>query len=319
MPIVSVVIPAFNAARHLETAVESVFAQTFSNFEVIIVNDGSQDCTQAIAERLSDRDPRVRVVRTDNRGVEAARNTGIEHSDSEWIAFLDADDRWAPVKLAAQLAFLDSRPGLAATSSYGFYVGTQGRRFGVCEIGPTSLEELRRRLERCKPVWLLTPSVVCRRNVLIQHGGFDPSFHGAAEDLDLWTRIAERHDVLAIPQHLVSVRMSSNSASMTKHLQIQQNTLRVRVNARRRGLGEAPLDCEEFQNWFAMEGLERRRQLMRSWRSAYYYRQAGHHLLQGEYVNGLMDLARSSLASPRHVTEKVRRQILPFILRGIRN
>jgi hypothetical protein len=230
---------------------------------------------------------------------------------------LDADDRWTSVKLARQLSLLKTRPELAATSSYGFYVGSKDRTFGLLEMGPTSIEDLRRLRDRQKPVWLLTSSVVCRRDVLIGHGGFDPSFGGAAEDLDLWTRIGERHDILTMPEHLVGFRISAVSASMVKHLQVQQNTVRVRLNIRRRALGLPLADAHEFRTWLAAHDAEVREWWMPAWRSAYYYRQAGHHFLQREYVSGLVDLARSSFASPRHVARKLRRQVVPFMLRGI--
>lgn len=108
MPLVSVVIPTYNRAEFLPRAVESVLRQTVDDFELIVVDDASTDDTEAVVERFDD--PRVEYVRHGtNRGGSAARNTGIERSSGEYIAFLDSDDEWYPRKLERQVEELRSR------------------------------------------------------------------------------------------------------------------------------------------------------------------------------------------------------------------
>src|SRR4051795_5939061 len=110
MPSVSVIMPAYNAARYLHTAVESVLRQTFSDLELLVVDDGSPDARMAIAEGYAGRDPRVRVVRQENAGPGPARNTGFRHARGRYFAFLDSDDEWDDTFLAEQVAVLDARP-----------------------------------------------------------------------------------------------------------------------------------------------------------------------------------------------------------------
>lgn len=107
---VSVVIPAYNAERYLEETVRSVLAQTYQDFEIIIVDDGSKDGTVALANRLAKEDPRITVLRNPrNQGVAETRNHGIRQATGTYIALLDSDDVWAPAKLEKQLACLTRR------------------------------------------------------------------------------------------------------------------------------------------------------------------------------------------------------------------
>src|SRR6185436_2567452 len=109
MPHVSIVIPVFNAAALVASALRSVFAQTFSDFEVILVDDGSED-HEALTTALAEFSGRVRCIRQANGGPAKARNTGIAASTGELVAFLDADDEWLPEKLARQIEYFDRYP-----------------------------------------------------------------------------------------------------------------------------------------------------------------------------------------------------------------
>ena len=109
MPAVSVVMPAYNVAPYIGTSIASVCAQTFADWELLIVDDGSIDDTAAIAERFARADPRVRVLRQANGGISAARNAALRQAAGEFIAILDSDDLWLPGFLASQLAIFERR------------------------------------------------------------------------------------------------------------------------------------------------------------------------------------------------------------------
>lgn len=122
MPSITIVIPAYNRSRVLERAVRSVQAQTVSDWELLIVDDGSTDETPIVAERLADRDGRVRVLRHPvNRGAQAARNTGARAARSKWVAFLDSDDEWLPSSLELRLGLAEQR-GVSVVHSEGLVV-----------------------------------------------------------------------------------------------------------------------------------------------------------------------------------------------------
>ena len=314
MPIISVVIPAYNASSFLEESVTSALDQTLSAIEVIIVDDGSTDSTLKIARQLASLDDRVRVYSKQNEGVEKTRNLGIEKASSEWIAFLDADDRWLKSKLELQMAFLQSNPSVSAVSTYGRYFSERKGVFGVLQYGPVSDDEYHDLIALGNPVWLLTSSVLCRRDILLNLGGFDASFMGAAEDLDMWTRIAENVPVQTVPKHLVEFRISSGSASMEKFNIIQENTIRVRINAKRRKEGMPALSKQEFDIW--LKGIDQKtiKKWHKEWRASFLYRVAGDCYLQSRYASFAKNLGHSFVISPRVSLSKLGKQVFSSVI-----
>lgn len=121
-PLVSVIIPAYNAARTLEMTVQSVYGQSLQDFEIIIVDDGSKDNTLEVAQRIAASDSRIKVIAQPNSGAAAARNAGIKAAAGEYVAFLDADDLWLPQKLERQIALLNSEKDAAAVQTGAYYV-----------------------------------------------------------------------------------------------------------------------------------------------------------------------------------------------------
>jgi glycosyltransferase involved in cell wall biosynthesis len=189
-PRVSVVIPAHNAAATIRRALGSVLRQTYSHFEVCVVDDGSSDDTAARAEGV---DPRVRVLRQPNQGVSAARNAGIATTTGPLMAFLDADDEWLPEKIERQVALLGRRPEVALVHTRALRIDAHGREAGLAP---------RRWLPDTYPALyranhIVTSTVMARRRALEEAGGFDPALR-ITQDYDLWLRIAARAEVAGI-------------------------------------------------------------------------------------------------------------------------
>lgn len=210
-PEVSVVIPAYNAAGTLPQTLASLTAQTFANFEAIVVDDGSSDDTAAQARACAD--PRVRVLSGPNTGVAGARNRGIEAADAELIAFLDADDLWEPDKLALQVEALRTRPdaGICVTSA--IRIDRDARPRGPALFrDPDDVTEA---LLLDSMVVGCVSSGLMRRALLERLGGFDPRFSQCA-DWDLWLRasLATRFVVLSQPL----VRYRSYAGNMSSNL-----------------------------------------------------------------------------------------------------
>jgi glycosyltransferase involved in cell wall biosynthesis len=198
--LISVIIPTFNRAHWVAEAVASVLAQTFKDFEVLVVDDGSTDATlEALAQFF--RQTKI-LRRPERRGVSAARNLGIAAAQGEWLAFLDSDDLWLPDKLARQVAYLQENPGLLICQTDEIWV-----RHGKKVNPPLTHRKVAghifaQSLERC----LVSPSaVMLHRRLLKEVGGFDEALP-AAEDYDLWLRIAWRYEVGLVPEPLVIKR-----------------------------------------------------------------------------------------------------------------
>lgn len=128
MPKVSVIIPAYNSITYLPATLDSVLRQTFADFEVFIVDDGSSDNTAAWGSQIQDR--RVQLMTQANQGTCAARNTGIALAQGEYIAFLDADDLWHPTKLAKQVRYLDEHPEVGLVYTWTALIDPEGRPTG---------------------------------------------------------------------------------------------------------------------------------------------------------------------------------------------
>ncbi|MGA9380619.1 MAG: glycosyltransferase family A protein, partial [Phormidium sp.] len=127
MPLISVIIPAFNSEKTIRETIESVLHQTFSDFELIVINDGSTDAILEIVTSI--KDPRIKVFSYPNTGVAASRNRGFSHSCGEFIAFLDADDLWTADKLEAQLKALQENPQAAVAYSWMDNIDESGKFF----------------------------------------------------------------------------------------------------------------------------------------------------------------------------------------------
>ena len=198
-PLVSIVIPAYNRAWCLAEAVDSVLAQDFKEFELIVVDDGSADDTPQLLESYGDA---IRVLRRGNRGVSAARNAGIAAARGGLIAFLDSDDLWLPGKLRRQVEFFTSHPEALICQTEELWV-RNGRR-----VNPGKRHRKRGGMifEPSLDLCLVSPSAVMVRRELFERAGlFDESLP-ACEDYDLWLRVSCRFPVHLIETPLIVKR-----------------------------------------------------------------------------------------------------------------
>jgi glycosyltransferase involved in cell wall biosynthesis len=187
-PEISVIIPAYKAADHIASALGSVFGQSFTDFEVIVINDGSPDTDQMESAIAPYRD-RIVYLKQPNRGPSAARNLGIRHARAEFLAFLDSDDTWLPEYLFEQIHLLRGDPSLDMVYSDGLFFGntaSSGKTFmELCPSnGPVTFDSL-----LTEQTQVITSGSVVRRQAVIRAGLFDEDFR-CAEDHDLWLRLA---------------------------------------------------------------------------------------------------------------------------------
>lgn len=208
-PRVSVIIPAYNAAGCVRRAVDSVLAQSFQDFELLVVDDGSTDGTRAA---LADYGNRLHLLPKQNGGPAAARNHGLAHACGEYAAFLDADDHWKAEKLQRQIELLDARAEIGFCSTATQVVDSVGR--------PTDDWPCRPDAGPLPDILFLhgtvisgsTSGVLVRRHLIDAIGGFDPALRGF-EDPDLWIRLAARTGYACIPEPLTVVVRTPNSVS----------------------------------------------------------------------------------------------------------
>jgi glycosyltransferase involved in cell wall biosynthesis len=234
--LVSIVIPAYNAAATLDETLQSVRSQTYRALEIIVVDDGSTDDTRAIAERHAAVDNRVQVFTQDNAGVAAARNAGWRRARSDLIAFLDADDLWAPTKIEQQIDALRRRgQGVGLVYCGSVRINSEGVVTDRWEV-PRCEGDVLERLFVTNMVENGSAALV-RRQALIDANGFDSELRAAGaegcEDYLLWCRIAETYQFAVVPEHLVGYRnlrqsMSSNCPRMLKSWMLVRDEMLAR-------------------------------------------------------------------------------------------
>ena len=210
MPKVSVVIPAYNAMTYLAETLESVLRQTFTDFEVLIIDDGSSDQIVQWASGLVD--PRVKLMKQENQGVAVARNTGITHAQGEYIAFLDADDLWESTKLEKQVRCLEDNPAVGLVHTWMNLMDERGKSTGRV-ITSTAEGDAWKQIVEVNTVMCST--VIARRCCFETVGVFPPrdSCPIDVEDWDMWIRIASRYSFAVIKEPLVRYRLHPNNTS----------------------------------------------------------------------------------------------------------
>ena len=198
-PCVSVIIPIYNGAATIDRALKSVLDQTFTDYEIVVCDDGSTDDTPSVLAKYGDK---LRVVRQPNRGLPAARNAAVESSRGVLLALIDHDDEWLPQKLELAVAAMRSDLGASLLYSDMIVVNEAGEEFRRSQIGPETahaptMDEMLAR------IWPITPStVVMRRDAFDRAGGFCESLI-SAEDIHFWLLMREQGDFIYISDKLV--------------------------------------------------------------------------------------------------------------------
>jgi glycosyltransferase involved in cell wall biosynthesis len=273
MPRVSVIVPTYNRRHLIGRALDSIFRQSYRDFEILVVDDGSTDDTRSVVEALGG----VRYLAQENGGPARARNFGIQHAQGELIAFLDSDDLWLTDFLETQVRVLDDHPE-AALASARFSVGGREARF-FSRSQTLIAGDLYPRLYR--ESFMRTPCTVVRRSCLDTVGGFNEAYRWS-EDQDLWLRIARRYPVAYVNRTLVRIGRDGDNTSRDV---------------------KRPLDVHLK---IALEVLDQNYDPARIPRSVYRERRAKRYLqfsrlyfLRGDGAGGWSCLRRAIAANPR--------------------
>lgn len=297
MPSITVLIPVFNAMPYLPAAVESILAQTMTDFEVLIVNDGSTDGSEAYLETL--RDERVRVVHLPRKGVGAALNTGLEMCRSDLLARMDADDISGPERLASQLAHLRRHPEVIALGTQFRYVGVTGLPAPSPRL-PCDHAAIRRGLLKAQ-LTLVHATLVVRTEVMRALGGY--RIAGSGEDWDLFLRLTETGTVANLPDVHYLWRQHSGNAGVDR---IVETSIGIEYGchcARLRASGEREPDFETFRQG-ALRSPLRRLARRADAISFAHYRRALSRIGDGRPVAGYAELALAALCSPQRTVSR---------------
>jgi len=267
-----VVIPCYNQAHFLDEAIESVLSQSYTNFEVIVVDDGSEDETARVASGYALEDPRVRLIRQENRGLAGARNRGLAESKGEYVVFLDSDDRLLGEALAVGVRELESHPECAFVSGICRKITADGSVVPEWEQFRVRDDPYLELLRTC-PVYV--PTVMYRSSVFDAVGDFDTSYK-AAEDYDLYYRILERFPVYCHETLVAEIRRHDANMTHDRTLMLKYNMAALRSQRKR--------VKEDARYKTAYKAGER---LWRDWHGTPVVKQVRTHLQEGRWGQGL--------------------------------
>lgn len=215
MPKVQVILPCYNAERYLARTLEAAMAQTFRDFEILLVDDGSTDGSRAIAERFAVEHPgKLRYLHQENQGHVVARNRALETADAELIAMLDADDVWRPEHLARSVELLDARPEIGLTHAEVINIDAEDRELGRPQRERRYLSGRLFRYLYTRRGHIACTTVVFRREALAKSGLFDPNLARLGNsDRDLWLRISQHCEIAYIEEPTAYYRVHPGNFS----------------------------------------------------------------------------------------------------------
>jgi glycosyltransferase involved in cell wall biosynthesis len=252
-PALSVAMSVYNNAPYVAAAIESILDQTFTDFEFLIVNDGSTDGSGAIIDGYAARDPRIRAIHQDNCGFIASLNRIIAEARAPLIARMDGDDICLPERFALQMAFLENHPGYGVIGSLADAIDTDGNPLVSDDPKPLTHEGL---IANLPDGPLMNHNVVLiRRDVLERVGGYRP-FYRHCEDYDLWLRVSQVTRMANLPERLILYRHYPDQVSH-RHLVGQVTRAAIAWAAHEERLAGRPDPTEDWTEMPAIGDLDR--------------------------------------------------------------
>jgi glycosyltransferase involved in cell wall biosynthesis len=243
-PLISVLLPVFNAEKYLGAAISSILNQTYSSFELLAINDGSTDGSLAILQAYRASDSRIKIISRENRGLIATLNEGIQLAKGEIIARMDADDIAMPDRLELQLEALNKHPEIICVGGQVELIDESDRKIGLLKQPLTHQKIENAHLNGHTSI--CHPAAIFYKAAVVDVGGYCSRFP-SAEDFDLWLRLGERGELANIPNMAIQYRLHSNSVSeKNQHEQLESIHSALKEAYNRRGLF---FDIEEKKPW----------------------------------------------------------------------
>jgi glycosyltransferase involved in cell wall biosynthesis len=316
-PAVSIIMAVRDDAQRLPRTLRSIANQSFEDWELIVIDDGSVDGSLAAAEKIAAGDLRIRVVQGERVGIAHSRNRGMAEATGRWLAVADSDDLWHPRKLELQLAFLADHPSVGLLGCYGYRIAASGKRLGTFDLGPRSIQEFERHRETATPFGLIHASALFQRQLFEQAGGY-PCDYPLGLDLAYFNlRLAPHTDVMTMPDRLVFIEVRPDSVQRRRvhHAVDAHDSVALNLRRQRTGLPELP-----YREAVAAlsEGPLWSRLAQRRIRERHRRYTRGASALAAGSASGLPDLALAVLVAPVYSTRRLISQVAPLALEQLR-
>jgi len=317
-PAVSVVVCCYNAEETVASTLESLQKQSFTDFEIVAIDDGSSDNTVGQLGDFAAVEPRLRVLQNpSNRGTAFTHQRGLEEARGQFVMFVDADDIAEPALLSRLFDTITADPDLIGVGCFATYFTDEGADLGLQRVGPRSCAEFNRMYRDAKLMFMVPVTMFRKRDALAVGGyrqGIMPNDHSIryedfSEDLDLWCRMsdlgAEGRYFVTIPEPLFRYRKPTGSLS-TNNLKLMQLKMRwIKDCLRRRRAGQPERDLAKF---IASRGLFERFADWRSDHAAAFYKRAAFAYAQRSFLRLVWYLTLTGMISPKLIRQKIATQ-----------
>ncbi len=304
-PALSVVMPAYNAERYIERAIQSILSQTLTDLELVVVDDCSTDSTWEIIQSFAAADPRVRTGRNEtNSGPAATVNHAIRLSRAPIIAGMDSDDISVPNRMERQIELLRSNPALAVVGSFASHINEHDEILSLSRTGPTSISEFEDLKRRGEPTMVFGGTAMYTRELYDKVGGFDSSLR-AAGDIEFCDRMGEHGAIVAIPEALLLYRIHASSVVMRRFREGRRTHRYLAARRLARLAGDRLPTRAEFVTDETSAPWWRRVNIWRDDYMQYFYRQAGLAFGQGRRVQTGLYLSLAAAIGPLHVIRRL--------------
>jgi glycosyltransferase involved in cell wall biosynthesis len=269
MKTVSIIIPVYKAEKYIAATVQSALDQTYKNFEILIIDDGSPDRSIEICQQFAD--PRIRIIRQENRGLPGARNTGIRHAKGEYLTLLDADDLWLPEKIEKHVKHLDNSPNVGVSFSRSAFIDDNGQSLGIYQM--PQIKGITSAIVLCRNPISNGSAAVIKREVF-EAIKFKDNLYGTVEDfyfdersrhtnadstdVECWFRMSVKSDlqIEGIPEGLTLYRV--NSGGLSANLLLQLDSWELMLNRARLYAPEIVNQWETLARAYQLRYLARR-------------------------------------------------------------
>jgi len=303
-PQISVIMSVYNGERFLAEAMDSILRQSFTNFELIIVDDGSTDGTSKILSEYAQQDTRVVVMHHANRGVPASANRAIAASRAQLIARMDSDDRMLPDRLERQLAFLGEHPEASVVCGYGYMIDASGRRIGRSQM-PVNVIRGRDELNPKEFLEIIQSTVLMRKSDFFDVGAYREDIT-YAEDRELWGRLVTSGKMICCqPEFLVESRLHGSSMTTLTALRNRYLCAWIDDNVVRRLKGLSELSKEEFQVQQDQKPWFERMQAWRRFKALFHYKNATRFWAERQLLSFAKSITISILFQPYQITSRI--------------
>ena len=306
---ISVLMPVYNGQKYLAEAIESVLQQTHSNFELIIIDDGSTDNSAAIIKGYAQKDSRIVLHQQKNSGLPVTLNKGIRLSKADIIARMDADDIMLPHRLEKQISFLINHPEAAVVSCYSYHIDGKGRRIGKSGTYPyiASVENCKKHIASGGMVFCLHPGVMFWKKAVMRVGGYNEALP-VSEDTELWNRMADNGlYTIVMPERLIEYRIHMEAISSAWHKSSDHRSwVHTSIVARRKG--EPALSFDEYLERKKTSRLTEMNNLRKAY-GAYLERYSVAKYCENSYLQFLLYSFGALLLRPRPTLTRIKNHL----------